>query len=93
ATDEKRLRQILVNLLSNAIKFTASGAVNLHLILRNSVATFTVTDTGPGIPEAERDRIFEPFERGKSASGQPGLGLGLTITKMLATLMGGDITV
>ncbi len=93
ATDEKRLRQILVNLLSNAIKFTVAGSVDLHLTLRNSVATFTVTDTGPGIPEAERERIFEPFERGKSASGQPGLGLGLTITKMLATLMGGDITV
>lgn len=93
STDEKRLRQILVNLLSNAIKFTSAGAVDLQLSLRNSVATFTVTDTGPGIPEVERERIFEPFERGKSATGQPGLGLGLTITKMLATLMGGDITV
>lgn len=93
ATDEKRLRQVLVNLLSNAIKFTASGSVTLQVSLRNDVATIIVSDTGPGIPREELQRIFEPFERGEGAAGQPGLGLGLTITKMLATLMGGDISV
>ncbi|MDR3372798.1 MAG: ATP-binding protein [Ancalomicrobiaceae bacterium] len=93
ATDEKRLRQILVNLISNAIKFTSEGEVELTMTLRNQVAAFTIRDTGPGIPHDELQSIFEPFGRGRSASGQPGLGLGLTITKMLATLMGGDISV
>ena len=92
-TDEKRLRQVLVNLLSNAIKFTSSGSVDILLTLRHSVATFTISDSGPGIPEGELERIFEPFERGAGAAGHPGLGLGLTITKMLTTLMGGDISV
>jgi signal transduction histidine kinase/CheY-like chemotaxis protein/purine-cytosine permease-like protein len=92
AVDEKRLRQILVNLLSNAIKFTERGTVRLELSLRNDIATFTVSDTGRGIAGADLDRIFEPFERAGSGT-EPGLGLGLTITKMLATLMGGDISV
>ncbi len=91
--DEKRLRQVLVNLLSNAIKFTDKGAVTLDVNMRHEIATFTVTDTGRGIPEGEIGLIFEPFERGRAAKGAPGLGLGLTISKMLATLMGGDIRV
>ena len=93
ATDEKRLRQILVNLLSNAVKFTTSGEVHFDVAMRSEIATFTVTDTGRGIPEGEIDRIFEPFERGWAAKNHPGLGLGLTITKMLSTLMGGDVRV
>ena len=94
ATDEKRLRQILVNLLSNAIKFTESGHVALKVGYRSQVATLKVEDTGPGIPAADVERIFEPFERGASSQSLavPGTGLGLTITKMLAQLMGGDIT-
>jgi signal transduction histidine kinase/DNA-binding NarL/FixJ family response regulator/purine-cytosine permease-like protein len=93
-TDEKRLRQILINLLSNAIKFTDQGEVSLAVSYRSQVARFVVTDTGPGIPEDERERVFEPFERGASAAGSvPGLGLGLTITRLLAQLMGGDIGV
>jgi CheY-like chemotaxis protein len=91
--DEKRLRQVLVNLISNAIKFTESGAVTLDVTLRNQVATFAVADTGSGIAAADLERIFEPFERGADVGAQPGLGLGLTITKMLVTLMGGDIQV
>jgi signal transduction histidine kinase/ActR/RegA family two-component response regulator len=95
ATDEKRLRQILVNLLSNAIKFTELGSVRLAVAYRNQIATITVEDTGPGIPEDDLERIFEPFERGSSTRSRavPGTGLGLTITKMLAQLMGGDVTV
>jgi signal transduction histidine kinase/purine-cytosine permease-like protein len=93
ATDEKRLRQILVNILSNAIKFTERGEVAFEVEMRHEIATFTVTDTGPGIPENEIGRIFEPFERGRGVRARPGLGLGLTITKMLAMLMGGDVRV
>ena len=93
ATDEKRLRQVLVNLLTNAIKFTTVGEVHFDVGMRHEIATFTVTDTGMGIEEADLERIFEPFERGESARRKPGLGLGLTITKMITTLMGGDVRV
>lgn len=94
-TDEKRLRQVLVNLLSNAIKFTPDGTVTLTVDYRNQVARFSVTDTGVGIPEDDQGRIFEPFERGRHAAsaGVPGLGLGLTITRLLVETMGGDIAV
>jgi signal transduction histidine kinase/CheY-like chemotaxis protein len=95
ATDEKRLRQILINLVSNAIKFTSDGAVTLAIGYRNQVANLSVTDTGRGIPAEDLKRIFEPFERGGDAAVRavPGLGLGLTITKLLAELMGGEVTV
>ena len=92
-TDEKRLRQILVNLLSNAIKFTETGKVSLDVGYRSQVASFTVTDTGPGIPLAEQSKIFEPFGRSEEVEVKrtPGLGLGLTITKLLAETLGGAI--
>ncbi|SJZ95196.1 Signal transduction histidine kinase [Enhydrobacter aerosaccus] len=94
-TDEKRLRQILINLLSNAIKFTAAGQVKFAVHYRNPVAEFEITDTGPGIPPADIERIFEPFERASLGTTQPqtGTGLGLTITKLLAGVMGGDVQV
>ena len=94
-TDEKRLRQILVNLLSNAIKFTAAGHVDFTVAYRSEVATFRVADSGPGIEADDLDRIFEPFTRGRAERDRlsPGLGLGLTITKLLAETMGGEITV
>ena len=94
-TDEKRLRQILINLLSNAIKFTPAGHVSLSVSYRNQVATLDVADSGPGIAPEDRARIFEPFDRGPQARADavPGLGLGLTITKLLAELMGGEIAV
>ncbi|WP_029005536.1 hybrid sensor histidine kinase/response regulator [Azorhizobium doebereinerae] len=93
-TDEKRLRQILINLLSNAIKFTAKGHVALRVSYRNQVAEFEIEDTGIGIAEGERERIFEPFERGTrgGAFNAIGIGLGLTITKLLTEIMGGDIS-
>ena len=93
ATDEKRLRQVLVNLLSNAVKFTTTGEVLFDVGMRHEIATFTVSDTGSGISERDLPRIFDPFERGEAARLKPGLGLGLTITKMIVTLMGGDVRV
>jgi signal transduction histidine kinase/CheY-like chemotaxis protein len=94
-TDERRLRQILVNLLSNAVKYTSQGAVTLDIHYRNQVATFTVSDTGSGIPEADLPVIFEPFQRGSGEQSKlaPGLGLGLTITRLLTQTLGGEITV
>src|SRR5690606_6469013 len=93
--DEKRLRQILINLLSNAIKFTRQGEVALHFRYRNQVAEFTIRDTGVGIAPEDIERIFLPFERVRKA-GTPathGTGLGLTITRLLTEIMGGDLNV
>jgi signal transduction histidine kinase/ActR/RegA family two-component response regulator len=93
--DEKRLRQILINLLSNAIKFTQDGSVQFVIHYRSPVAEFEITDTGPGIRPDDLERIFAPFERGALGAAQPhtGTGLGLTISKLLAGVMGGDIRV
>ncbi|SNB69938.1 multi-sensor hybrid histidine kinase [Arboricoccus pini] len=90
--DEQRLRQVLINLLSNAIKFTTVGQVTFRLRWRNEIAEFEVEDTGPGIAEADKERIFEPFQRLPTASGAPGTGLGLTISKLLTAIMGGELT-
>ncbi|QPF86685.1 response regulator [Bradyrhizobium genosp. L] len=93
--DEKRLRQILINLLSNAIKFTQAGCVQFVVHYRSPVAEFEVIDTGPGIQPDDLERIFAPFERGALGVTQPqtGTGLGLTISRLLAGVMGGDIKV
>jgi signal transduction histidine kinase/CheY-like chemotaxis protein len=93
--DEKRLRQILINLLSNAIKFTQEGSVHFIVHYRSPVTEFEVVDTGPGIRESDLERIFAPFERGALGVSQPqtGTGLGLTISRLLAGVMGGDIKV
>jgi signal transduction histidine kinase/CheY-like chemotaxis protein len=93
--DEKRLRQILINLLSNAIKFTQIGSVQFVVHYRSPVAEFEITDTGPGIQPGDIERIFAPFERGALGAEQPqtGTGLGLTISRLLAGVMGGDIKV
>ncbi len=90
--DEQRLRQILINLLSNAIKFTHAGEVRFTASWRAQIAEFVVADTGPGIAAADLSRIFEPFERASAAS-VPGVGLGLTITRLLTEILGGEITV
>jgi signal transduction histidine kinase/CheY-like chemotaxis protein len=94
-TDEKRLRQILVNLLSNAIKFTSAGHVRFEVGYRLQVASFVVEDSGSGIPAAELPHVFEPFVRGEAEHNRftPGLGLGLTITKLLTETLGGEISV
>ncbi|WP_431048298.1 hybrid sensor histidine kinase/response regulator [Roseateles sp. L2-2] len=91
--DEQRLRQILINLLGNAIKFTTEGEVTLRVRHGREMATLEIADTGPGMDAAELERIFEPFARGSSgAGGAPGAGLGLTISKMLTALMGGEMS-
>jgi signal transduction histidine kinase/CheY-like chemotaxis protein/purine-cytosine permease-like protein len=94
-TDEKRLRQILINLLSNAVKYTDSGSATLRIRLRGQVAEFSVIDTGHGIRPEDLETIFEPFERGHMAAANavPGTGLGLTISKLLTQILGGEISV
>lgn len=93
--DQKRLKQVLLALLSNAIKFTASGSVSFSVEWRGDQASFVVSDTGIGIAEADRERIFTAFERGGSpaVAGQPGVGLGLAIAATLVEAMGGTMTV
>ncbi|MFZ4111201.1 MAG: sensor histidine kinase, partial [Polymorphobacter sp.] len=65
--DEKRLRQLLINLLSNAVKYTEAGTITLAVRYSGMVAEFSVSDTGIGLDAEELTRIFEPFERGRSA--------------------------
>jgi len=93
--DARRLRQILINLLANAVRFTDSGSVTLLLDHTREVARFHVIDTGIGIAPQDLERIFLPFERGSAGrrTGEPGTGLGLTITRLLTQLMGGEMTV
>ncbi|WP_424975600.1 hybrid sensor histidine kinase/response regulator [Dinoroseobacter sp. S124A] len=90
--DEKRLRQIIINLLSNAIRYTQEGEVGLHIIYRNEVVVIEVRDTGVGIAPEDLKRIWNPFERINTVR-ETGSGLGLTITKLLVEILGGEITV
>jgi len=90
--DEKRLRQILINVLGNAVKFTVRGGVAFRVECRREMAAFEIRDSGPGIPAADLDRIFEPFVRGSTVQAG-GSGVGLTIARMLTDLMGGEMQV
>jgi signal transduction histidine kinase/ActR/RegA family two-component response regulator len=92
-TDEKRLRQVLINLLSNAVKFTREGEVSLRVSYRNQVARFVVADTGVGIRPEDQETIFNPFERVRDEATQSvsGTGLGLTISRLLCSMLGGDL--
>ena len=92
--DAKRLTQVLINLLGNAIKFTDAGRVTLHVDARSEVLQFSIEDTGVGVAPLDQQRIFLPFERGGAARkrGEPGTGLGLTITGLLTSMMGGDLS-
>jgi signal transduction histidine kinase len=94
-TDPARVRQIVLNLLSNAVKFTADGQVLLRLDRPAAGGGYgvVVSDTGPGIALADRERIFEEFEQGPAAAGATGTGLGLAISRRLAELLGGSLTV
>jgi signal transduction histidine kinase len=90
------LKQILVNLISNAIKFTETGGVTVKIEkLDSDWWQMEVADTGPGIPENSIETIFEPFRQLPEANKimRKGYGLGLSITKQLVNLMGGDILV
>ena len=91
--DEKRVGQILINLLGNAIKFTAKGEIVFRIGYSCGVTTFQVVDTGPGIHKDQLQNIFQPFTQLPNENLNSGSGLGLTISKILCEIMGGELVV
>lgn len=91
--DPFRIRQIVENLLSNALKFTAAGKITLEAEYHGNQFVFRVTDTGCGMTAKDQERIFKEFTRLRSAQGQEGFGLGLSITHKLVELLLGKIEI
>ncbi|HKY48753.1 MAG TPA: HAMP domain-containing sensor histidine kinase [Acidimicrobiia bacterium] len=89
--DRLRVRQILRNLLVNAVRYGGSEVV-VEIVPSDQTVTVKVVDDGPGIPLMDREHLFEPYFHGAAAVGQPAsIGLGLTVSRQLARLMGGDL--
>ncbi|MBY0551152.1 MAG: ATP-binding protein [Candidatus Obscuribacterales bacterium] len=93
--DESRVRQVLINLIQNALKFTKVGGVEVLLEREGELVRVSVADTGIGIKNTSLSKIFEPFEQADSQTHREfgGSGLGLSISKELVELMGGEIGV
>jgi signal transduction histidine kinase len=94
-SDTTKVRQILVNLLSNAVKFTDKGTVSAEASVRANEFVLKVSDTGIGIQQEHLHKVFDPFWQveQKATRRATGTGLGLTVTKRLANLLGGDVDV
>ena len=94
-TDGTKLRQMLVNLLSNGIKFTEMGEVHLGCAVVDGVLEVSIADTGVGIAAENIEYVFEPFWQAEQTATRKtgGTGLGLSVTRKLARLLGGDVTV
>lgn len=90
-TDKERLQQVLINFLTNAEKHTVEGEIHLHCSLTENPGkvTFSVTDTGPGVPEDQAEQIFERFN--KLDEFKQGTGLGLNICSIIAERLGGEV--
>ena len=90
-SDELRVKQVLLNLMTNAVKFTGDGgSVAVSAVRGDAEIDITVTDTGIGVPEADRERIFESFQQGgRGSSREEGTGLGLTLSRRIVELLGG----
>jgi ligand-binding sensor domain-containing protein/signal transduction histidine kinase/CheY-like chemotaxis protein len=92
--DEGKLRQVLLNVVANAVKFTVHGGVTLRASWSAGRAVFEVDDTGPGISAAEIRELFQPFVQAQAGrDSREGTGLGLALSREIARLMDGDITV
>jgi len=98
-TDSVRLRQVLINIIGNAIKFTDRGSVNVSVRIEtkadaNSMLVFLITDTGSGITKEQSVKLFTPFSQADTSINRAfgGTGLGLILSKRLANLLGGDVT-
>jgi signal transduction histidine kinase len=94
-TDGTKLRQMLVNLLSNGIKFTENGEVRVSCGVSNGFLEVRIADTGVGIPAENIEDVFEPFWQAEQTATRRtgGTGLGLSVTRRLARLLGGDVSV
>ena len=92
-SDAFRIKQILNNLVSNAIKYTDEGEVRVGITVLNGWMTLSVSDTGCGMTPKELQSVFNAFTRLPGAQGKEGVGLGLTITREIVTLLGGRINV
>ncbi len=99
-TDPVKLRQIIINIAGNAVKFTQRGHVSIKLSLqghmneaKKMVLLFEISDTGPGVPSEDLDRIFSPFEQSTASSDAASTGLGLAIAREYINMLGGSITV
>ena len=92
-TDPLRFKQVMLNLLSNAVKFTPDGGrVDITAEVVDDDLVIAVTDTGPGIPEADRERIFDSFQQGgRGVAREEGTGLGLTLSRRIVELFGGRL--
>ncbi len=93
-TDRLRIQQIMINLLGNAVKFTDEGGVDIVLRRDGTDLVVSVSDTGPGVPADHRDRVFEAFTQVDQTATRTkgGTGLGLPVSRKLAELMGGSLT-
>ena len=93
--DEQRIAQVLLNLVGNAIKFTEKGEVRVEVTASNGMFLVSVSDTGPGLSEADQEKIFEEFHQADSSSTREkgGTGLGLSIAKRIIEMHGGRIWV
>lgn len=92
--DATRLRQAVANLIDNAIKYTPEGGrVAVATTRRENQAVLTVSDSGPGVPEAEQTRIWERLYRGDQSRSQSGLGLGLSLVRAIVEAHGGRVSV
>jgi signal transduction histidine kinase len=93
--DPQRLTQVLLNLVGNAIKFTDAGEVSIHVTVADGAFTLAVSDTGPGIAEADQHKIFEEFQQVNRLDSrqQGGTGLGLAISKRMIEMHGGRMWV
>lgn len=89
--DSKRLGQILINIIGNAVKYTREGSVRVEVRYAREFLAISVNDTGIGIGAEELPTLFEPFVRGRDHGSIGGTGLGLTISKLLTELMGGEL--
>jgi signal transduction histidine kinase len=91
--DERKVRQVVLNLLANAMKHTPRGGrIEVQSTRRGGDLCIGVLDTGPGIDRGDRERIFEEFRQGANQSGASGTGLGLPLSRRIARLHGGDLT-